>query len=591
MKLKGMRRNLQTDEKFIRSFQLGEIRGNEEQRTVEASLSSEFPVKRRRGMEILVHSMEAVDLSRSPLPLIVSHDDKELPVGIVEGLQVSEGKLRGTIRFGSSTRATEVWQDVKAGILRNLSIGYLPIKSEPNGPDSYRVTRWMPYEASLLAAPADPTVGIGRSFKTNEPKGIKMDRNDLLKAKKRAVDALEALTKRESLTDDDLKIADELKTEIAGYERRLSLLDEVEKHQGGQKRNLPSISGGRDDPRRGEIRLLKREESIAEHVRAELPDGIKPEELSLGRMVRGFVTGDWNQAEAERRSVMEIGDSTLGGHLVPTPLSARIIDMARNKSVIMRAGALTVPMTASTLKLAKITQDVTGYWRAENAAITESNMVFDGVTLTCKVLAALCRISIELMEDGANVGQLIEDSIAAALALELDRVCLVGSGSGAEPKGLFTYTGVQEISMGDNGAAIADYSKFSQGIQKLYEVNASPGAIVFAPRTWGVLDLLTDTTDQPLQAPESYRSVPKIVSNQIPINQTQGTANNASCAFIGDWVNMLVGMRTSLVIEASRVAESDSFSKMQVLIRGYLRADMQLARANHFVRVKGIIPA
>ena len=590
MKLK---RNHQPGEKLLRNFQLGEIRGSEEERTVEATLSSEFPVKRRRGLEVLVHSEDAVDLSRAPLPLITSHNDGELPVGIVENIQVSGGKLRGVIRFGSSTRASEIWQDVKAGILRNISIGYLPVKTESKGPDSYRVTRWMPYEASLLAAPADPTVGINkRSLNDKDKKGIRMDRNDLLKAKKRAVDALAVITQKENVTDEDLTIAEELKAEITGYERRLSILDEAERHQGGQSRNVPSIqvSGG-DDPHQGEVRLLRNNETMADYVGAELPDGIKPEELSLGRMVRGFVTGDWSRAEAERRSVMEIGDTTLGGHLVPTPLSARIIDLARNKSVVMRAGALTVPMAASTLKLAKITQDVTGYWRAENAAITESNMAFDGVTLTAKALAALVRVSVELVEDAANVGQLIESSIAAALALELDRVCLLGSGTGAEPEGLFTYDNVQEISMGTDGAAITDYSKFSNAIQKIYEVNATPGAIVFAPRTWGTLDLLADTTGQPLQAPASYTSVPKIVSNQIPINQTQGGASNASCAFTGEWANMLVGMRTQLVIEASRVADSDTFSKMQVLIRGYLRADMQLARADHFTRIKGIIPA
>ncbi|MEN6486355.1 MAG: phage major capsid protein [Syntrophobacteraceae bacterium] len=589
MKLGRMRRNLQPEGKLTRNFQLGEIRGSDDQRTVDATLSSEFPVKRRRGMEVLVHTEHAVDLSRAPLPLITSHNDSELPVGIVENIQVSGGKLRGTLRFGSSTRASEVWQDVKAGILRNISIGYIPVKSEPNGADSYRVTRWMPYEASLLAAPADPTVGINKRSLEDEKKGIKMDRNDLLKAKKRAVDTLDVLGRKETMTDEDLAIAEDLKAEIAGYERRLAILDEVDRHQGGQNRKVPSISGGGGDPHRGEIRLLKREDSIADHVREELPDGIKPEELSLGRMIRGFVTGEWHGAEAERRSVMEIGDSTLGGYLVPAPLSARIIDLARNKSVIMAAGSLTVPMTASTLTLAKITQDVTGYWRGENAAITESGLTFGQVTLTSKVLAALCRLSIELMEDAANIGQLAEDAIASALALELDRVCLVGSGSGAEPEGLFSYTGVQEISLGDNGAALSGYDSFSNAAQKLLEVNATPGAIVFAPRTWGEIDRMKDGVGLPLQPPESYRSVPKLVSNQIPTDQTHGNVSTASCAFIGDWPNMLVGMRTSLVIEASRVADADTFSKMQVLIRGYLRADMQLARADHFTRIKGIL--
>jgi hypothetical protein len=50
-------------------------------------------------------------------------------------------------------------------------------------------------------------------------------------------------------------------------------------------------------------------------------------------------------------------------------------------------------------------------------------------------------------------------------------------------------------------------------------------------------------------------------------------------------------MRTQVVLEASRVGDTDAFSKMQVLIRGYLRADVQVARPNQFSIVKGIIPS
>jgi hypothetical protein len=43
-----------------------------------------------------------------------------------------------------------------------------------------------------------------------------------------------------------------------------------------------------------------------------------------------------------------------GGHLVPTALSSRVIDLARNQARVFQAGAITVPMGAQTLKLAKV---------------------------------------------------------------------------------------------------------------------------------------------------------------------------------------------------------------------------------------------
>ncbi|MER2512611.1 MAG: HK97 family phage prohead protease [Nitrosomonas ureae] len=148
------------------SLQL-EIR-DDGKKTVEASLSSETPILRPGlGREILVHTSAAVDLSRAPLPLLTSHNRDETPVGIIENIRISSGKLRATLRFGNSQRALEAWEDVKAGVLRSISIGYQILKGESRGED-YVVTSWMPFEASLVSVPADPTVGIGRSYQGNQ---------------------------------------------------------------------------------------------------------------------------------------------------------------------------------------------------------------------------------------------------------------------------------------------------------------------------------------------------------------------------------------------------------------------------------------
>ena len=80
-----------------------------------------------------------------------------------------------------------------------------------------------------------------------------------------------------------------------------------------------------------QIRVLKNNENLEGTVKHHLPDGIKGHDLSLGRLLRGYVLGKWKGAEAEKR-VGSIGDPTLGGYRVPTPLSMRIIDLARKKS-------------------------------------------------------------------------------------------------------------------------------------------------------------------------------------------------------------------------------------------------------------------
>ncbi|NPV52644.1 MAG: phage major capsid protein [Firmicutes bacterium] len=362
---------------------------------------------------------------------------------------------------------------------------------------------------------------------------------------------------------------------------------ELSKSQGTIVGGKEPIEGQRWYENPGEIRVLRREQKIAENRSYNLPDGIRPDELSLGRLLRGVVSGNWHGAEAERRALSE-GTDTLGGYLVPEPLALRVIDLARNQARVMEAGALTVPMEESSLKMARVTSDPTAYWRAENEAITESDMTFGAITLYAKALAALCRVSIELIEDAVNMPQLVESALSQALALELDRAALFGNGV-SEPMGLYNTADVQKVDMGTNGAALTSFAPFSQAVQKVQEANGSPKALIWAPRTAGEVDRLVDTTGQPLRPPASFEALSKLATKQVPVNLTHGTATNATCVFVGDFSQMLIGMRTNLTLEVARQA-ADAFGKLQVLIRAYLRADVQVARPPHFCIVDGIIP-
>ena len=93
--------------------------------------------------------------------------------------------------------------------------------------------------------------------------------------------------------------------------------------------------------------------------------------------------------------------------------------------------------------------------------------------------------------------------------------------------------------------------------------------------------------------PPSFQTLKRLVSNQVPVNQVQGTSGAvASCAFVGDFTKMLVGLRTNLTIQISNEggdASGGAFSNLQYWIRAHLRADIALARPNQFVKVVGIL--
>lgn len=335
------------------------------------------------------------------------------------------------------------------------------------------------------------------------------------------------------------------------------------------------------DSKPGEVRAFKPNEAIAES---------RYSGAGLGSYVRGIVTGKWDGAE-ELRSLAE--GSTPGSYLVPTPLATYIIDKVRNQAQVLRAGAMTVPMESATLKIARLNTDVTSAWKAENAAMTFSDANFDVVTFTANTLMAGSKLSIEVVEDAFNIDAIVSDSITKSLALAVDYAALYGSGSSNQPTGIKNQSGVTLTNLGTNGFTMTDFSKYSTGISALMGNNFNgPFGILHSARTAGELDNLQDTLHQPLRQPDLVASAAKFVTNQIPNNLTVGTGTTCSDAFIGQWDQCMLGIRTGLVMEISRVAadsNSSAFTNGQVWIRAYLRADVQLAHPLAFNVLSGIL--
>jgi HK97 family phage major capsid protein len=329
----------------------------------------------------------------------------------------------------------------------------------------------------------------------------------------------------------------------------------------------------------GEVRAYRGNEAIAEPYHGP----------GLGSYIKGLVTGRW--ASDELRALAE--GSTPGSVLVPTPLAGYIIDLVRNQAQVLRAGAMTIPFESQTFKIARQTGDVAANWKAESAAITFSDAAFDTVTFTAQMLVAGQKMSIELFEDAPNIDAIVTQSITKSLALALDSAALYGSGSSSQPRGIRNTTNVTVTDLGTNGYTLIDYSKFSAGIAALMGNNfTGPFGIMYSPRTAGELDALQDTLHQPLRAPDLVAAARKFVTTQCPINLTKGSVSTASDAFIGQWEHCLIGMRTGMVMEISRVAADSggsAFTNGQVWVRSYLRADVQLAHPQAFVVLNGIL--
>lgn len=141
------------------------------------SFSSEEPVTRQSffsdpWVEVLGHERSEVDMERlnNSAPLLYNHDrsERENRIGVVERAWLENGRGYAEVRLSKRAEVEGIWQDVRDGILRNVSVAYRinerKLEEEhKDKPDLYRVVSWTPMEISLVDIPADPTVGVGRS--------------------------------------------------------------------------------------------------------------------------------------------------------------------------------------------------------------------------------------------------------------------------------------------------------------------------------------------------------------------------------------------------------------------------------------------
>ncbi len=376
--------------------------------------------------------------------------------------------------------------------------------------------------------------------------------------------------------------------------RLIALKSEVEDirkswESDGRKRFLDGIARPPADS--GPV-VLKSIDSYATHIKGSYPDEF--ERLNLGRLLKGYIAGDWSGAELEQKA-MASSPTSAGGILIPAPLAARVIDIARNRAVALQAGVSTVPMTTSTLKLARVTGNPTAGWYNEAAAITPSDGTLDSVTFTARKLAALVVVNNELLDDAQNADTVVQTAIGQAMALELDRVILRGSGTAPEPRGIFGASGVSTV------AAVgipANYDPFLTAIYQLAKDNWAATGIIMAPRTGESLAKLktgiaSDKT--PLTAPADYVRLPKFITGQIPTNLGAGT--NESFAIVAQFDQVALGLRQTLQIEVSREGAYDdgtavrsAFQKDQTLIRAILRADVQILQPKACCNLLAILP-
>ena len=549
-----------------------------EERTLEFSFSSEYPVQRYFGNEVLSHDRAAVDLSRlaDGAPLLFNHDTSRV-VGVVERAWLDGEKKRGmvSVKFSRNAFAQEVMADVADGVLRNVSVGYSINQMEERGGD-FVATSWSPYEVSIVGVPADPTIGIGRTLDTDgaapaatqtqppvTPQQMEDTSLDLEAVRAQAaadersrVASITALC-REHKADDlaqglierGASEADAMKDVLAAIGKRAA------KQHAAPAPAVQPIGGNADiGMSASEVRSFSFQRAInalanpnnreAWEAAAFERECSEAAQQRNGKPSQGImVPSDVLRGQRD----LVVGTSTAGGNLVSTDLrTGDFIDLLRNRLALANVGATVLNGLQGNVSIPRQTSAASAFWVGEGGNPTESQQAFDQISMTPKTIGAFVDYSRKLLLQGSiDVESMIRMDLAKVLSLEIDRVGIYGTGSTNQPLGLTNTTGLGSQTITGTGT-FAQYVEMETKVavanadvaSMYYILNAtSRGALKTTEKsaggTVGNFALMDDTLN----------GYPVVVTNQLGTND---------CLF-GDFSQMILGLWSGLDLKVDDI--------------------------------------
>ena len=465
--------------KLTRALSLERVKDENDDRTLEFPFSSELAVERYFGNEILSHERGAADLGRlnDGAPLLFNHNMDDI-VGVVEKAWMGEDK-RGyaRVRLAKTERAEEIKALIEDGILRNVSFGYRIAEMKDDRQGNYTATAWEPYEISLVTVPADPGVGLGRADEA-EQREVIVTRE----AEESAQPAEEVTQPTEvTMTQDATPAVEAVDVEVVRSQAveaeraRIAAIQSLGQKFGNEDLARSLIDGAKsiDEARAA---FLEKIEMTQKPVAAPSADvGLTDKEVrsfSFLRAINALANpsdkGAWEAAAFERevseaaaakagkssrgifvpaevlRRDLTAGTASAGGNLVATDLLAgSFIELLRNQSVAVRAGARTLNGLVGNIAIPRQSGSATAYWVAESGAPTESQQTVDQVTMTPKTVGAYTDFSRRLiLQSSIDVENMVRADLAAVIALAIDKAALYGTGANNQPKGLKLQTGI-----------------------------------------------------------------------------------------------------------------------------------------------------
>lgn len=314
-------------------------------------------------------------------------------------------------------------------------------------------------------------------------------------------------------------------------------------------------------------------------------------DLTLGQCVRAWITGK-PESKAEERALDGSTDAA-GGFTIPNLVAGEFLDRLRENASVLKAGARIFPFSGTdNMTVARLNVAPTLSWEAQGSTLAvESAMTIAGTTFQPKTVRTTILVSRELIQDSVNAPALIAQTMVQEFAREMDRVALVGSGSGEEPLGLHGTTGPTQLDLSGSLTATDPYNEIIDMREDMLDANApdpfqGDGTVILHQRESTTLNTVV-TSGVRLVRPDIMDGTQMVISQHISLTGGTGVESTMYIASRAGWANLMIGLRMPLLTLTLRERYSEEFS---FGFLGAMRMDIGFGNAAAIGRLTGIKP-
>ena len=445
--------------------------------------ASSYPYERydwmtdRPFIERLMISDEAIDMTRlnGGASVLKNHDTDKV-LGKVVRAWVEDGALCVRIKFRSDNMSRDLFNDLAAGTVPNVSIGYTYKRedcseyTDRDGNLIREVNKWEAYEVSVcVGIPADPTVGFYRSFA--------LSHNDNAQTLKKEEPKMR--TREDELNPSESEEVSAMKARIAELESENERLKkEAEKPE--EPAAQEKACGGEEDKTRQMF-----VDAVANNIRSMAFPYIKPQERAYnmtnvlaalaGRKVdvsyemerSDAIFESLHQAPSKNsimvpfdgfRSVltpretreMNAAAGSAPGLVAQENLPDMFVEYVRNRIGVKNATFIP-GLTGGPVTIPTQTTDTTVAWVSggtqttdTNATLSSTSLQVGSITLNPHKLGAYVDVGLDLLLMGNPAATSIAvRSLLAGISHKLGTTMLKGNASNPTITGLATASGVQ----------------------------------------------------------------------------------------------------------------------------------------------------